>query len=227
MKKRVFYTEAAYVLGLVLLALSAAMMAASDFGVSMIVAPAYILHLAVSQTLPFFSFGMAEYTLQAVLLLVMILILRQFRMSYLFSFVTAVFYGFILDFLVFLVGFIPAEPVVTRVILFVAGMLMGSAGVSMIFHTYIAPEVYELLVKEVSAKFGINIHKFKTGYDCCSLLLAVTLSFCFFGFGVFEGVKFGTLVVSVVNGFLISRWTKLFEYFWDFKDGMKLRKYFQ
>ena len=227
MKKRVFYTEAAYLLGLVLLALSAAMMAASDFGVSMIVAPAYILHLAVSQYLPFFSFGMAEYTLQAVLLLVMILILRQFRLSYLFSFVTAVFYGFILDFLVFLVGFIPAEPVVTRVILFAVGVLMGSAGVSMIFHTYIAPDVYELLVKEVSAKFRVNIHKFKTGYDCCSLILAVALSFAFFGFGQFEGVKLGTLIVAILNGFLISRWTKLFESLWEFKDGLPFKKYFQ
>ena len=88
MKKRIFYTEAAYIVGLALLALSAAMMAASDFGVSMVVAPAYILHLEVSQYLPFFSFGMAEYTLQAVLLLLMILILRRFRVSYLFSFVT-------------------------------------------------------------------------------------------------------------------------------------------
>ena len=227
MKKRIFYTEAAYIVGLALLALSAAMMAASDFGVSMVVAPAYILHLEVSQYLPFFSFGMAEYTLQAVLLLLMILILRRFRVSYLFSFVTAVLYGFILDLFVFVVGFIPVDLVAVRVVLFVVGMFMGSAGVSMIFHTYIAPEVYELLVKEVSAKFNINIHKFKTGYDCCSLILAVAMSFLFFGLWQFEGVKLGTLIVSVFNGFLISRWTKLFESLWEFKDGMNLKKYFQ
>lgn len=225
--KKVFYTEAAYVVGIVLLALSAAMMAASDFGVSMVVAPAYILHLAISQYLPFFSFGMAEYTLQLVLLILMVGTLRQFRLSFLFSFITAVFYGFILDFFVFLVSFIPADIMVARLLLFVIGMFMGSAGVSMIFHTYIAPEVYELLVKEVSAKFKINIHKFKTGYDCCSLLLSVALSFAFFGLWHFEGVKLGTFVVAALNGFLISRWTKLFEHFWDFKDGLNWRKYFE
>lgn len=227
MKKRIFYTEAAYVVGLTLLALSAAMMAASDFGVSMVVAPAYILHLEVSQYLPFFSFGMAEYTLQAVLLILMVVILRAFRLSFLFSFVTAVLYGFILDFFVFLVSFLPVTELAVRLPLFIVGMLMGSAGVSMIFHTYIAPEVYELLVKEVSAKFKINIHKFKTGYDCCSLLLSVVMSFLFFGLWQFEGVKLGTFVVAILNGFLISRWTKLFESIWEFKNGMNLKKYFQ
>ncbi|MBR5329044.1 MAG: hypothetical protein IKV45_02435, partial [Firmicutes bacterium] len=144
-----------------------------------------------------------------------------------FSFVTAVFYGFILDLFVFLVSFLPSEVMVARLLLFVIGMFMGSAGVSMIFHTYIAPEVYELLVKEVSAKFKINIHKFKTGYDCCSLLLSVALSFAFFGLWHFEGVKLGTFVVAALNGFLISRWTKLFEHLWDFKDGLNWRKYFE
>jgi uncharacterized membrane protein YczE len=97
MKKRVFYTEAAYLIGLAVIALGAALMAAADFGMSMVVAPAYLLHLKISRYLPFFSFGMAEYTLQAVLLLVLVLLLRRFKLSYLFSFVTAVFYGLLLD----------------------------------------------------------------------------------------------------------------------------------
>ena len=69
MKKKIFYTEYAYVIGIVLLALSTALTVLADFGVSMVIAPAYLLHLKVSEYLPFFSFGMAEYTLQAVLLL--------------------------------------------------------------------------------------------------------------------------------------------------------------
>ena len=109
MKRKVFYTEAAYIVGLVLLALSAALMERADFGVSMVVAPAYLLHLKVSQFLPFFSFGMAEYTLQAMLLLVMVVVLRKFKVSYLFSFVTAVLYGFILDFMMLCVSYIPNE----------------------------------------------------------------------------------------------------------------------
>ena len=81
MKKTTFYTEAAYVIGIVLLALSTALMEKASFGVSMVVAPAYILHLKISEFLPFFSFGMAEYTLQAVILLMMIAILKKAKLE--------------------------------------------------------------------------------------------------------------------------------------------------
>ena len=69
MKKRVFYTEWAYAVAMAGLSLSVALMTRADFGVSMVVAPAYLLYLKVNPVLPFFTFGMAEYTLQAVLLL--------------------------------------------------------------------------------------------------------------------------------------------------------------
>ena len=82
MKKRVFYTELAYLLGLIILAFGTAFMEYADFGVSMVVAPAYILHLKISEFLPFFSFGMAEYALQAVILLLMMALLRKAKISY-------------------------------------------------------------------------------------------------------------------------------------------------
>ena len=44
-KQRVFFTELAYVLGILALALGTALMERADFGVSMVVAPAYLLHL--------------------------------------------------------------------------------------------------------------------------------------------------------------------------------------
>ena len=59
-RKPILYTEAAYVLGMIILALGTALMERADFGMSMVVAPAYLLHMALSPTLPFFSFGMAE-----------------------------------------------------------------------------------------------------------------------------------------------------------------------
>ncbi len=227
MKKRVFYTELAYAIGLIALALNAALMERADFGVSMIVAPAYILHLKVSQYLPFFSFGMAEYTLQAVLLIIMIIVLRKFKLHYLFSFVTAVLYGFILDFFMMCVAYIPNDILITRITLYIIGLTLGSIGVSLLFHTYISPEVYELFVKEVSDKFNISITKFKTAYDCTSLLISITMSFSFFGLWHFEGVKIGTIICALVNGFAIGTASKFFEKHFTFCDGLKTRKYFQ
>lgn len=227
MKKKTFYTELSYIIGLTLLALSAALMEKADFGLSMVVAPAYLLHLKLSQYLPFFTFGMAEYTFQALLLVIMVIVLRKFKLSYLFSFVTAVLYGLILDFMIMVVNFIPSETFAMRIVLYVLGLVGCASGVSLLFHTYISPEVYELFVKEVSALLGININRFKTIYDCSSCMIAIIMSFAFFGLWQFEGVKIGTVVCAIVNGYIISMFSKLYERFFDFKDGLKLRQYFE
>jgi len=225
--KRVFHREWAYVLGMILLAIGTALMEKADFGMSMVVAAAYIVHLKVSQALPFFSFGMAEYTLQAVILAVMTLILRRVKKAYFFSFVTAVLYGFLLDGAIAAAALLPDAGMAGRVIFFCAGMLLCSAGIAMLFHTYIPPEAYELFVKEVSAKTSTDIHRFKTAYDCVSCLLSVALSFLFFGWGRFEGVKAGTVLCALINGFLIGRCTKWMESRWSFTDGYPMRKWFE
>ena len=224
--KRTFPTELAYILGLVLIALGAAFMEKANFGMSMIVAPAYLLHLKVSQTYSFFTFGMAEYTLQGVLLILMILLVRRFKLSYLFSFVTAVIYGFILDGFILAISGIQNPGVALRIVFYLLGMVFGALGVSLEFHTYIAPEVYELFVKEISAKYDKNIHKVKTVYDVASCMVGVIFSFTFFGLWVFEGVKWGTIVCALINGALIGICTKTFENHFEFKDAFDLRKYF-
>lgn len=226
MKKKVFYTELAYILGLIILAIGTAMMERANFGVSMVVAPAYLFYLRMSPSLPFFTFGMAEYMLQGILLIAMILILRRFRISYLFSFVTAVIYGFTLDGAMWVVALLPGTGLVARIIYYILGLMGCALGVSLLFHTYISPEVYELWVKEMSSRWGIDIHRYKTGYDCVSCLVAILLSFGFFGIGHFEGVKWGTIFCAAVNGYTISICARLLEKKWEFRDGLSLRRYF-
>ncbi len=215
--KKVFSKELSYALGMIILTLGTALMTTADYGVSMVVAPAYIIHLKVSEFAPFFTFGMAEYTLQAVLIIAAAVILRRFRLSYLLSFATAVLYGFLLDGFLALISFIPCESAAVRIPFFIIGMLCCSIGVSLLFHTYIPPEAYELFVKEISAKFGVNINRFKTLYDCTSCVVSIILSFVFFGFGVFKGVWLGTAVCALLNGFTIGSVTKTLEKHFTFK----------
>lgn len=224
--KKTLYTEWAYVLGLLGLALGTAGMEASNFGVSMVVAPAYLLHLKISEKMPFFSFGMSEYMLQGVLLIIMMLCVKKFRMHYLFSFVTAVLYGLLLDVCIDLLAWLPTHLLAVRLACYGVGFLFCTAGVSMMFHTYISGEVYELFVMELSARFGIEIHLFKTIFDISFCVIAVVLSFVFFGFGHFEGIKWGTIVCTLINGWTVSCFTHLFDRCFAFKDALKLRKYF-
>ena len=224
--KRTFSTELAYVFGIVFVAWGVVLMEKADFGVSMVVAPAYLLYRWLSPVWSFVTFGMAEYCLQAVLLLAMCLLLRRFRVSYLFSFVTAVVYGFVLDAFMLLGAMLPVDSMALRGLYYVLGMLFCAAGVSAMFHTYISPEVYELFVKEVSAHFGADINRFKTGYDCVSSLIGVAMSFLVFGLWHFEGVKWGTILCALINGHIIGRISAFYEKHWTFCDRFPWRKYF-
>ncbi|MGM9653616.1 MAG: DUF6198 family protein [Eubacteriales bacterium] len=227
MKKITFYSELSYVFGVIVLAFGAALMAAADCGVSMVVAPAYLLHLKLSETFSFFTFGMAEYCLQALLILLVCAVLRRFRISYLFSFVTALLYGFLLDAAMLVTAGFTGAPFPVRVLLYGIGMLCSSLGVSLLFHTYISPEAYELVVKEISGKFGFDIHKCKTVYDCISCAVSVVLSFCFFGWFHFEGVKWGTILCALLNGTIIGGITGLLERRFCFCDRLpQLRRFF-
>lgn len=226
-RKKIFYSEFAYVLGIVILAFGVALMERADFGMSMIVAPAYLLHLKLSQYFPFFSFGVAEYVLQAILLVVLTVVMGHFKKGYLFSFVTAVLYGYCLDLAIYLVGLLPLSGVLWAVVCYLLGMALCALGVALFFHTYISPEAYELFVKELAEKFHKPIPKVKTVYDCISCLVGILLSFCFFGFGTFEGVKLGTILCALVNGWLIGWIGKQLDAAFTFQDALPLRRFFK
>lgn len=226
MKKRTLYAEAAYLLGIVILALGTALMEKAAFGMSMVVSPAYILHVKISEFLPFFTFGMAEYTFQAFLLVILGIVKRKFRMIFLFSFVTAVIYGFTLDGIMLLCSGLPADGIVWRILWYILGMVICSMGVALLFHTYIAPEAYELFVKVIAVDHGWEISRVKTVYDCVSCAVSVILSFVFFGFGTFVGVNWGTVVCALINGSIIGACTALLNKCFTFADALSWRKYF-
>lgn len=227
MKKKVFYRETAYVLGLIIMAFAAAFTEKADFGMSMVVAPAYIIHLKLSEYLPWFTFGVSEYFFQGLLVLITVFVMKRFKASYLFSFVTAVLYGTLLDRAMTLIAPLPDSTFTLRVMWYIMGTVFCSLAVSLFFHTYLSPEAYELIVKELSQKFNCNINKVKTAYDCFSVVLGIILSFAFFGFGVFEGVKLGTVICAFINGFLIGRFSALLEKLFVFENKFKIEKYFK
>lgn len=215
MKKRpILYEELCYLFGLPALALGAALLVQANFGLSVVISPAYVLHLKLSQLWPAFSFGVAEYVVQGSLLLLLLLLLRRFHYSYLFSFVTALFYGQVLDFFLTQLGALTIETLPLRIAIYVIGLLLCALGVALMLHTYLSPEVYELLIRELSRRDGRPLGLVKTIYDCTSCTVAIALSFCFFGWLQFYGVGIGTVISALCSGALVSLM------------GATLRKYF-
>ena len=227
MKKRM-YRETAYVLAIIILSLGTALMERADFGISMVVAPSYLLHLKVSQSLPWFSFGVAEYLMQTVVLVLLMLCMRRVKLAYFFAFVSAILSGVLLDISIAIVALLPFEGTLARLVYYALGMYIGTLGVGLIFHSYVTPGAYESFVKELAPRYGVELGKFKTGYDCCSLLLGVIFSFAFFGFGKFVGIRLGTVVCAALNGTLVAFNSRLVDKFFDFEDRFpKLGKFFR
>ena len=155
------------------------------------------------------------------------LILGRFKLSFLFSFVTAVLYGFTLDGMMALVALIPPLGLVGRIAVFTLGILLGSFGVALFFKTYLSPEAYELFVVEITKKLNTDIGKVKTIYDLSSCALAVALSFIFFGFPNLRGISWGTIVCALINGSIISCFIRLLDRRFEFKDALPWRKTFE
>lgn len=206
MKKITVYSELVYLLANVLLALAVSMLTAADMGISMIVAPAYIL----SEKVGFLTFGQSEYVLQAIVFIVFCLLMKRVKPAYFSSFVTCLFYGWVLDTWRAVVPLF--NPAVTppgsmdwplRALLFVGGVLLTSFSIALFFGIYLYPQVYDFFVKGISKRFQIDRAKFKTAFDLSCLAVSCVMTLLFFG--KFVGVGLGTLLMALINGWLIGK----------------------
>lgn len=216
-KKIHHFGEIAYICGIFILSFGVVLITKGGFGMSMVVAPAYLISIKCNTL----TFGMAEYLWQAFLLILFCLIIRQFRWSYLLSFVTAVIYGFVLDFWIELLQEVQATTHLSHLLFYAAGILCSALGIAFFFRSYLSPQVYELFVKGIAKQYGLNLHKFKIIYDFSSMLLAIFMSFLFFG--ELKGLGIGTLICCT-NGVFIGIFGKILDALIDFSPRLPLYK---
>ncbi len=217
MKKIRISSELAYPIAIIVLSLAVSMLSAADFGISMIVAPAYLLSLKTGVL----TFGQAEYVIQAGLFVVLCLILRKFKLVYLFSFATCLIYGFVLDLWRKIPVFDPSVvapgsmDLWLRIVMFVLGVTLTAFAIALFFKTYFYPQVYDFFVKAVSSRYGIKLPLIKTIVDFSCLTASVVMTFAFFGKIV--GIGWGTLFMTIINGTAIGLFSKLLDKFFDFR----------
>ena len=221
-KKIILSSELMYLVATVVLAFAVAMLTAADFGVSMIVAPAYIFSLKFN----IFTFGQSEYIIQAVVFILFCIIVRRIKLIYFTSFLSCLIYGAVLDlWRVAIPLFNPAVtsaesiPMALRIILFAGGELLTAVSIAIFFRCYIFPQVYDFFVKCICEKFSIDKSKFKIAFDFSFLALALILSLAFFG--EIRGIGIGTLVIVCVNGVAIGAAGKLIDKFFEIKPTFK------
>ncbi len=228
-KKIKFSQELSYFVSIIVLAFAVSLMSAANFGLSMIVAPAYIL----SQKLTFLTFGQCEYLLQGIFFIVFCILMKKIKIQYFTSFLTCIIYGFFVDFWRKVIPIL--NPDITppgsmdfyiRIIFFVLGMLLTAMSVALCFKTYLPPQVYDYFVKEISKRFNIDRTVFKRCFDAFMLMLGILLTLVFFG--KFIGVTIATVFIALINGMIIGFFDKLYDKIFNFVPTFpKLAKQFK
>lgn len=208
-----------YVLGMVLCALGVALSAKSGFGVSMVVAPAYVLHRFFVETFPWFSFGIAEYVLQGTIILLSAVICRRFRLKYLGCVFGVLFYGALVDFWRGIVGTNVPEGVALRLLMATLGAVIVALAIAMLLRTYLPQQAYKLCVQEITDCYSLPLSRVKWSYDIASLLIAIALMFVLFGRFDFTVIGPATLVLTVVNAPMITLFGKLLDRISDFSPA--------
>ena len=209
MKKITLHSEIIYIIAILILSFSSAMQTAANLGISMIIAPAYI----VSQRFTFLTFGQSEYLVQGLVFVAFCVLMKGFKPVYLASFGTALLYGAALD---MWRTVIPAfnqsitapgsMPMPARIAMLGSGMIITAIAIALFFHTYLYPQVYDFFVREIAKRYKKDRTKFKIAFDTTCLAVAVALSLLFFGKLV--GVGVGTLIMTLLNGRLIGFFDK-------------------
>lgn len=208
--------EAAWLFGILFCAVGVSLSAKADFGLSMVAAPAYILHLKLSAFLPWFTHGTSEYVWQFLLLILTCLIVRRFRVKYLFSFVTSFLFGITLDGWYLLIGGnAPFETMPARIAAFAGGLICTAFAIAFFFRTGLPLEIYELTVSEIAKRYKLPTDRVKFWYDVAMLL--TSLLFAFVLMHGFEGVGIGTVITTLINAPLIALCGKILDRFFTFE----------
>jgi len=210
------FGEFAWFFATVLCSLGVSLSAKSGFGVSMVVAPSFVVSNFLQPIAPFFTFGNTEYVMQGLFIIVLIAVVGKFKIKYPLSFVTSVIYGLLLDLCRMLIGTDIPDELYIRIIYMIAGALVTAFAIALYLRTYLPQQGYDMFVYEIATEKKKNMTVVKWIYDISSLVLAIVLMLILFGTFDLEMVGIGTLILTVINTPLIAAFGKLFDKFCDF-----------
>lgn len=222
MKKIQRSSELLWLFGILFVALGVAICSKADLGVSMIAAPAFIVHEALAALTPTLTVGMTEYLIQGLILILLCLVVHRFNWRYLLAFAVAVFYGYVLDLFLWLLGGVSFDAAWLRWVMLIVGDSITAFGVACFFRTYMPLQVYELFVAELADRFGVSVNKVKACFDYSLLTLSLILAFTLFGdvrdfdfstiwYASFHSIGLGTLVTTLINSPLIATMGRLID----------------
>lgn len=199
-----------WVLSVTLCGLGICLCTKASLGLSMIAAPPYIIHCFFKELFPWYTQGTSEYIWEAVLLVITCVIVRKFKPKYLLSFLTAIISGFAIDFWIWVFGGNSMyESMPIRILAFAGGSAIISVAIAFVFRTTLPPQVYELLVGEISDKYHFDKSKTKLVFDISMFVVTIVLARVLTH--SWTGVGIGTVIVTFANAPMIAFFGKIID----------------
>ena len=216
MKKKIIKVgEASWVVGNILCAIGNCIISKSEFGLSPIIAPAFILH----EKIGFLTVGICEYIIQGILLALCCILIGKFKGKFIATICNILFYGATFDIVDFLLQCIDPNELVGRIICAAVGTVITSFGVALMLRTYIPPAAYEIFVKEVATAKGFDVNKMKLGFDASMLALSIVMMLVLLGEFRFDMMGPLTIIAAFLNSVLIGFFGKFIDKYADFSPA--------
>ena len=208
--------EASWIVGNILCAIGNCLVSKSAFGLSAIIAPAFILNRKIG----FLTVGFCEYIIQGILLALCCIIIGKFKGKFIATICNIIFYGAAFDIINSLLGFFQPSSVFSRIAVAAIGMIITGFAVALMLRTYIPPSIYEIFVKEISEEKGFNMNKVKLIFDASMLALTVALMFLLLGGFKIDIIGPLTVIAAFLNSVLIGFFGKILDKYCDFSPAI-------
>lgn len=188
-----------FILGIAVNSFGVAFVTKSALGTSQISSVPYVLSLQF----PWLSFGMTTFLCNMVYILIQIILLKKDFHPVQFLQIAANFlFSWLIDLSMRILDFFQPEALWARILSLLAGCLILGLGISI----EVAPDTIavpgEGIVRAIARTTGFRFGSVKVGFDLTLIVIAVVLSFLFFG--RLNGIGAGTVVSALVVGRIVN-----------------------
>ena len=218
--KRLFPSELALIIGLMINSIGVPLMIHCGFGISTISSLSYVL----SETFPKFSFGAWNYIFQTFLIVILIIITRKFKWSYIFSFITGITFGFLLDIFEPLINLIPNDMMIFNIILYFISFAILACGISLMVNSALPIIPTDIFPRDLSYHYNINFKVIKTYFDLVCLLATIVISI--YIFHKLVGIGAGTVFFAFFTGKIVGKVNDFINRRYYFKPVFKPLNFF-
>ncbi len=217
-EKKRFPCEAAMVLGLVINSFAVSLMVRSGLGISTLSS----VPLSLSELFPILSFGVWNFLIQSLTILVLVLATRVFRWGYLLSFAIAGVFGLLIDGWAVLLSPLPLT-LPLRALYFFIGFVVISFGASLFIKCRLPVLPFDTFVRDFSQHFKKPVRVVKTAFDFFCLTVSLIISLIL---GRLVGVGVGTVFSACFTGLLTQRMVEWLEARFVFQPAVPLVRRF-